>query len=215
VQTPTAPQQQLKQQHQKQPGVDTPCRRPSYSAGLPLFASTKCSTSSGDALDTCNSSVAATVLSGMISDGALAAGGVVALAVVPSTLASSGSYGGAAGSGGGAVCRLVVLSAGGCVTLYSVMLGGAGSDVAGADLGMRSGECWAGCLSRWASCRGWRGCLIIVPWHGNKTWWEVWWLGLQDTRTSLALTCASLIIAVDSQIFITARNKLKALEYGR
>jgi hypothetical protein len=45
------------------------------------------------------------------------------------------------------VCRLVALGSGGCVTLYSVVLGGAGSDAAVADLGMRSGECqWAGDL---------------------------------------------------------------------
>lgn len=72
----------------------------------------------------------------VLQDAGLAAGGVVALSAVASL--SSGSGGG--GAGGGPVCRLVVLSAGGCVTLYSVMMGGAGSDVAVTDLGMRSGE---------------------------------------------------------------------------
>jgi hypothetical protein len=109
-----------------------------------LFAGTS-SSSSGDAFTTCSSSGPDTVLSGIVFDGALAAGGVVGLAAVPSTSASS-SCGGPAGSGGGAVCRLVVLSAGGCVTLYSVMLGDAGSDMAGADLGMRSGEYCVGCF---------------------------------------------------------------------
>lgn len=142
LQSATAPQLQSTKQ-QQQPRANIPFRRPSYSAGLPLFAGAS-SSSSGDALATGSSSGQDTVLTGMVCDGALAAGGVVGLAAVPSTSASSGSYGGAAGAGGGAVCRLVVLSAGGCVTLYSVMLGDAGSDMAVTDLGMRSGERWVG-----------------------------------------------------------------------
>jgi hypothetical protein len=147
---------QHQQQLQHAASLELPARRPSYSTEVPFLSRdsfvTAHSEATSEALakasaatlqsssthDSSHTQLQGAATSMVLQDAGLAAGGVVALSAVASS--SSGSGGGGGGAGGGPVCRLVVLSAGGFVTLYSVMLGGAGSDVAVTDLGMRSGE---------------------------------------------------------------------------
>lgn len=146
-----APPQHTQPQQQQPASLVLPARRPSYSTEVPFLARDGFGTAaptaalalasastphSSNTQDTNQAQLQGAAASMVLQDAGLAAGGVVALAAVASS--ASGSGGGSAG--GGPVCRLVVLSAGGCVTLYSVMMGGAGSDVAVTDLGMRTGE---------------------------------------------------------------------------
>lgn len=142
------------QQQQHAASLELPARRPSYSTEVPFLsrdsfataaahseatseALAKASAATPQSSSTHDSShvqLQGAAASMVLQDAGLAAGGVVALSAVAGASSNSG------GAGGGPVCKLVVLSAGGCVTLYSVMLGGAGSDVAVTDLGMRTGE---------------------------------------------------------------------------
>lgn len=137
-----------------------PMRRPSYSTEVPLFVS----------------SIGIGSKNSFLWEGQQqqqlqldAAGGgstITALAAVPS---SSGRGGAATGSG--CVCRLVALTVGGCVSLYSVMVGGAGSDVAVTDLGMRSG----------ANCGLCRCVLVSKADAPDEMMWLLWRHRTQDT----------------------------------
>lgn len=124
--TGPAAQQGLPTRHQKhqQTELNLPARRPAYSTEVPWSAD----------------SVSRREPTMCLGDAVALGDSIAALTALP---ASTGSHSCAGyNSSGGCVGRLVVLTAGGCVSLYSVMLGDAGSDVAIQDLGMRTGQQW-------------------------------------------------------------------------
>lgn len=198
-----AAQQQQQQPTQQLAGSPSSCklpaRRPSYSTDLPQLLASVSSSSGGTYTAAASSSSSSSggghqreaplPTTWAEPDAGLSVGGVVGLAVVPST--PSGASGAAAdrGSGGGPVCRLVVLGSGACVTLYSVMVGDAGNDVAVADLGMRSGEWRAvGWLCPTAAgqwkCGGWG------PRHGRHSN-RAWCAGCEEGSTAHPACCTN------------------------